>query len=197
MAANWYDKYKTEKILIQQEENHNKFWAARYDETSGTVYVRWGRIGTAGQTQKKSFGNVYAATDFITTKFREKNRKGYTNQYQDAPITQEVLDKLATEAAIVGTQNKCSQLTWVEVQPGGYKVVSAERLSDPECNPGLLAHLTTRKEYAGNNEFIILFTEDAAWLATSTGHCTSRITKTHVLYELVQRVEEAVGRSLS
>jgi len=199
----WCDKYK---ILIHCGQGHNKFWAAWWDETTNEVHLRWGRIGTKGGSKTKPFGGVYEATNFIDNKYHEKRRKGYTGQHNGQPITQEVLDELFVEAAIVGSQNKCDGMQWVEIDPSDsqvhYAVVSDTRLSDPECNPGLLVRLTTRKEYDGRTQFRILFTEDAAWLETSmgtteSGKCGTRIRKGHSLHKLVQKVEEAVGRNLS
>lgn len=40
----WYDHYKQEKILVQQGDGHNKFWAAYVDEKTNIAHVRWGRI---------------------------------------------------------------------------------------------------------------------------------------------------------
>jgi predicted DNA-binding WGR domain protein len=202
----WCDRYKEEKIVVQRSGNHNKFWAAWWDENTNQVHVRWGRIGTKGQSQTKDFPSRWQATNFIDNKYNEKRRKGYTHEYNGEPITQEVLDALFIEAAIVGSQNKCDGMQWVEIESveGSvmYAIVPDSRLADPECDPGLLVRLTTRKEYDGRTQFRILFTEDAAWLETSlstseSGRCGTRIQKGHSLHKLVEKVEEAVGRSLS
>ncbi|MGD1524540.1 WGR domain-containing protein [Vibrio harveyi] len=57
--------------------NNNKFWKAEMD-SSFTVHVTNGRVGSKGQTQSpKPFGSEDAAMRFMSTKRREKERKGY------------------------------------------------------------------------------------------------------------------------
>lgn len=112
----WYDAYKEEKIVVQQEGNHNKFWAAHYDESTNTVYVRWGRFGTKGQSQEKKFGSISQAASFISDKYYEKKRKGYTDtDKQGNKIDHARFEMMCIEAAIVGTSNKCDALDWVEL----------------------------------------------------------------------------------
>lgn len=202
----WYEKLKTEKILVQQSSEHNKFWAGKLDESTCSVIVRWGRIGTKGQSQTKTFSSAYSAADHLDTKLREKMRKGYTSKLDGETIDAAKLEELAIRAAIVGTQNKCHKMQWVEItQEGstfGFKAISDERLYEPDCVPGLLVAMETRKEYDGLTSFNILFTGDAAFTANTpktleVGVTTGKIEKTDKLYQLTKKVEEAVGRSLS
>jgi len=202
----WYEKLKTEKILVQQSSEHNKFWAGQLHEATCSVDVRWGRIGTKGQSQTKSFSTVYAAANHLDNKLREKQRKGYTSKLDGETIDSAKLEELAIRAAIVGTQNKCHNMVWVEIaQEGdtiGFKSIPDERLYEPDCVPGLLVAMETRKEYNGLTRFNILFTGDAAYTANSIstqelGITTGKIEKTDELYQLTKKVEEAVGRSLS
>ena len=52
-----------------------KFWSV---ETSGNqVTVRFGRIGTAGQTQTKTLADATAAARHAEKLIGEKTRKGY------------------------------------------------------------------------------------------------------------------------
>ncbi|WP_218920357.1 WGR domain-containing protein [Lentzea guizhouensis] len=53
-----------------------KFWEVAQDGT--TVTVRFGRIGTAGQTQTKDLGDTDAATAHVAKLVAEKEKKGYT-----------------------------------------------------------------------------------------------------------------------
>lgn len=201
----WYDKLKEERILVHQGSEHNKFWAGRLDENTNTVEIRWGRIGTKGQSQTKKFGSTYQAANFLDGKLREKRNKGYTNQHNGEPIDNTKLEELAVQAAIVGTQNKCHNMQWVELTSDGpsitYQHIRDQRLYEPDCVPGLLVSIETRKEYDGQTQFSILFTGDAAHKvshATSPrGVTNGKIDKTSQLYELTKKVEEAVGRSLS
>ncbi|MFF6776622.1 DUF4132 domain-containing protein [Streptomyces sp. NPDC012637] len=52
-----------------------KFWEAGADGTS--VTVRFGRIGTAGQTRVKEFDSADAAESYLVRTIGEKERKGY------------------------------------------------------------------------------------------------------------------------
>ena len=205
----WYEKLKDEKILIHQGSEHNKFWTGQLHESTCSVVTRWGRIGTKGQTKTKSFGSVYQAANFLDTKFREKRRKGYTDKLNGESIDPANLDKLAVEAAVVGTQNKCHNMQWVEIISGDspdvrFKSIPDERLYDPECVPGLLVAMETRKEYDGLTRFGILFTGEAAYKAKRTGTTSNwsnqekvtKIAESDELYKLTKKVEEAVGRSL-
>ncbi|MFC5286295.1 DUF4132 domain-containing protein [Actinokineospora guangxiensis] len=52
-----------------------KFWEGQQNGTS--VTVRWGRIGTAGQTKDKDFADDESARSFLDKQVAEKKRKGY------------------------------------------------------------------------------------------------------------------------
>lgn len=67
-----------EKMLVNTNYPHRKFWAARVGSTGSTVVVRWGRIGTFGQTQVKKFESNRAAVAFFWKKVDEKRGRGYT-----------------------------------------------------------------------------------------------------------------------
>jgi predicted DNA-binding WGR domain protein len=55
--------------------NSNKFWEVSMRGTD--VLVRFGRIGTAGQAQVKSFPDEQAAAKHVDKLIREKTSKGY------------------------------------------------------------------------------------------------------------------------
>lgn len=59
------------------EGGSSKFWRARTD--GGTLYVNFGRIGTAGQTQVKDLGSPDAAEREFDKLVREKRKKGYAD----------------------------------------------------------------------------------------------------------------------
>lgn len=199
----WYDRYKEERILIQQKGGHNKFWAAWYNEDTNDVHVRWARIGTKGQSQVKGFTSAYQAANFISSKFSEKQRKGYLDKYQGKQITQATLDQLNAEAAIVGTQNKCHQFQWVELKQNNgtisYNPITEERLYDPSCNPGILVNFETRKPIDDRSHFTFLFTLEKAFDVSAKIRQVSpdqQIQPKHPLYDMVKKVEEAIGRNL-
>jgi predicted DNA-binding WGR domain protein len=201
-----------EQILVCTEDNHSKFWM--YTEANGVYTARWGRLGTKGGQSKN-----YSYPE-IVDKVYEKQRKGYK------PISRDVFEQKSTEAAIVGTQNKCHDMRWMEqrqnnvtmnsivLQDGTiYAPVSDQRLQEPDCEPALLVRLETRKEFAGQKDFQLMFTPDGSYLlhddqGVSVRHNhrgtvasgimkRTKIVKGHDLYPMVEKVEEALGRGLS
>lgn len=60
-----------------QEGTSSKFWRARVED--GTLYVNYGKIGSAGQTQVKDFGSEDVATREYDKLVREKRKKGYVD----------------------------------------------------------------------------------------------------------------------
>jgi predicted DNA-binding WGR domain protein len=200
----WYDQYKEERILVHQGDEHNKFWAAWWDEQTDLVHVRWGRIGTKGQSKTHNKSGRYSSIRFIESKFDEKRRKGYTDKHNGKPITQATLDRLHTEAAVVGTQNKCHNFQWVEIETEAgeavfFKNITEDRLYDPACNPAIVVDFETRKEIDGRTRFRFLFTLEKTY--DILGH-SQRATKNqlvlekHPLRKMVDKVEEAIGRTL-
>ena len=69
------ETYCVTLTLTDRATNTSKFWTI--ERYGCDVYVTYGRIGTAGQTQVKSFGNVLAATRHVEKMLLEKDRKGY------------------------------------------------------------------------------------------------------------------------
>lgn len=62
------------------EGSHNKFWeyeGPHRDGPTWVVQITWGRIGSGGDTQEKSFGSLRGAEEFIAKKVNEKLGKGY------------------------------------------------------------------------------------------------------------------------
>jgi predicted DNA-binding WGR domain protein len=60
-----------------QEGTSSKFWRARVE--GGTLYVNYGKIGSAGQTQVKDFGTPDAANKEYDKLVKEKRKKGYAD----------------------------------------------------------------------------------------------------------------------
>jgi predicted DNA-binding WGR domain protein len=60
-----------------EEGTSSKFWRARTD--GQTLYVNYGKIGSAGQTQVKDFGDAASATREYDKLVKEKRKKGYTD----------------------------------------------------------------------------------------------------------------------
>ena len=60
-----------------EEGTSSKFWRARVEDA--TLYVNYGKIGSAGQTQVKDFGTNDLATKEYDKLVREKRKKGYAD----------------------------------------------------------------------------------------------------------------------
>jgi len=60
-----------------EEGTSSKFWRARVE--AKTLYVNYGRIGAAGQTQVKEFASGDAAQKEFDKLVREKRKKGYAD----------------------------------------------------------------------------------------------------------------------
>ena len=194
----WGDKYKNELLFVHQGTGHNKFWTIVYDKPNNIVIRRWGRIGTKGQSKSEPFTNEYSASQFIESKINSQKRDGYKS------VDRATLDKMAIEAAIVGTQNKCHSLKWVELhyrelQLCDFTEINEDRLMDSECNPGLIVNVETKKQYDGETKFTLLFTLDQAYKVKhwAVGHHLTPVKKCDSIYSLTKKVEEAIGRSMS
>ena len=78
-------------ILTDATENNNKFWEyIIYDD--GSLEIKWGRVGTTGQSKKSSSFNRSRDVD---AKVREKTAKGY----REIKIITEVVDTVPKTAA--------------------------------------------------------------------------------------------------
>lgn len=60
-----------------EEGTSSKFWRARVD--GRTLYVNYGKIGSAGQTQVKDFADNAGAMKEFDKLVREKRKKGYSD----------------------------------------------------------------------------------------------------------------------
>lgn len=185
-------------IVVNTETGHNKFWMLNPDSLApdSRYTVRNGRLGTLGQVQKPLM--YYEGH----RKLNEKVKDGYRE------VTAREYERLATQAAIVGTLNKCNILQWVEEQVGEdarhYKVVADDLLCDPAYDPKLLVHIDTKKEVDGRTAHWLLFTPEASYFLPScyrgTGgdYVASRpLTPGSDLLKLAHKVEGAMGRLLS
>ena len=61
-----------------EEGTSSKFWRARVE--GKTLYVNYGKIGAAGQTQVKDFGSPELAQKEYAKLIAEKRKKGYVDQ---------------------------------------------------------------------------------------------------------------------
>lgn len=213
----WYDTFKEQQILINTSGEHNKFWIAFIDD-AGDAHFKWGRIGTSGSSLVKNLHNKPAAASMIISKKSEKTRKGYVDYIIDkmtckkAKIDQMAFDKLALEAAIIGTQNKCESISWVdEKEP--LIPIDGDQLADPSCTPALLVKLQTKKKYYEFQRFSLLFNGETCSLVTREltipivdepcpeislidPEDNSKISKSSDFGKLVSKLEESISRTL-
>ncbi|MDR1315898.1 MAG: WGR domain-containing protein [Spirochaetales bacterium] len=66
------------QTFVYSDEKSNKFWSI--EVTGNSFTVTFGRIGTAGQTQKKSFADATACRKEADKLIAEKRKKGYVEQ---------------------------------------------------------------------------------------------------------------------
>jgi poly [ADP-ribose] polymerase 2/3/4 len=63
-------------IYADVVRNNNKFWNIQ-ERSDGSCNLHWGRVGSSGQRQVKSFASTPQAASFFDAKCREKESKGY------------------------------------------------------------------------------------------------------------------------
>ncbi len=73
----------TKRSLTFQDGSSNKFWTIELNDDSHTVH--FGRVGTQGQAQTKSFGSAAEAKKSFDKLVAEKIKKGYVDEDGAAP----------------------------------------------------------------------------------------------------------------
>ena len=63
------------KSYIYQDEKSHKFWAV--EQQGNELHINWGKVGTNGQSQIKSFADAAAAAKAELKLIAEKTKKGY------------------------------------------------------------------------------------------------------------------------
>ncbi|EKD7759715.1 WGR and DUF4132 domain-containing protein [Escherichia coli] len=71
------------KTYIYQDEKSHKFWAV--EQQGNELNISWGKVGTNGQSQVKSFADAAAAEKAELKLIAEKTKKGYVEQAENAP----------------------------------------------------------------------------------------------------------------
>ena len=61
--------------FIYQDEKSHKFWAV--EQQGNELHINWGKVGTNGQSQIKSFADAAAAAKAELKLIAEKTKKGY------------------------------------------------------------------------------------------------------------------------
>ena len=70
------------KTYIYQDEKSHKFWAVEQQENE--LHISWGKVGTNGQNQVKSFADAAAAEKAKLKLIAEKTKKGYVEIFHTA-----------------------------------------------------------------------------------------------------------------
>ena len=80
--------------FIYQDEKSHKFWAVK--QQGNEMHISWGKVGTNGQSQVKSFADAVAAEKAELKLIAEKVKKGYVEQAKDNSLqpSQTVTDSL-------------------------------------------------------------------------------------------------------
>ncbi|EFL4479559.1 DUF4132 domain-containing protein [Escherichia fergusonii] len=97
------------KTYIYQDEKSHKFWAV--EQQGNELHISWGKVGTNGQSQVKSFADAAAAEKAELRLIAEKVKKGYVEQAKDNSLqpSQTVTDslKVAALSTIIQEQPFC------------------------------------------------------------------------------------------
>lgn len=84
----------TMTTLIYQDEKSHKFWTIEQKETE--LHLNWGRVGTQGQSQIKTFDDRDQATQARDKLIKEKTKKGYRSEGSGDQPASPAAKKVAT-----------------------------------------------------------------------------------------------------
>lgn len=73
----------TRRFIFVDPPRHYKFW--QITVAGETCYIDYGKIGTNGSRQVKSFPYPEEAEKFATIRIKEKLKKGYTEVHSVSP----------------------------------------------------------------------------------------------------------------
>ena len=140
-------------MLVQNEDNHHKFWHGEIVQTNGMYLLNtmWGRIGTKGQQKLYKFSSEWEARSKLGDKMSEKMRGGYHK------VTQEQLAEMVLAAQALGTANKIEGIYWVHVLSDGYfRKVEEKEMFNPDIKVGLIAVVMQKKKENVERTFILM-----------------------------------------
>lgn len=213
-------------VLINRADGHNKFWRATMTSHGDKFIVtrNWGRIGQVGSDKTEIFPTEYSALLNIRKLIAEKERDSYTK------ISDKEFERQTAIASAIGTANKILEVKWLEFTDSSpahsyielrnytlptvkdadinYVYTTEERLSSPDCNPGLMLDIETKKKYQESNRHCLIIAEDKIYSSIalrgySADHIwkykadVSLIKEDHPLYALAQKVQKAIYHILN
>lgn len=124
-----------------------KFWEGVQAGTS--VTVRWGRIGTAGQTKDRAFADEGAAQSFLDKQVAEKKRKGYNEagSAQVRPLESVTVDRSA-QPGQASTKHAQTEHAQTEHAPTEPEPVEPAQIDEDAfvLSPGLAKQVLPRRD---------------------------------------------------
>ena len=93
--------------FIYQDEKSHKFWAV--EQQGNELHISWGKVGTNGQNQVKSFADAAAAAKAELKLIAEKVKKGYVEQAKD--------NSLQPSQTVTGSLKVADLSTIIQEQP--------------------------------------------------------------------------------
>ena len=93
--------------FIFQDEKSHKFWAV--EQQGNELHICWGKVGTKGQSQIKSFSDAAAAEKAELKLIAEKVKKGYVEQAKD--------NSLQPSQTVTGSLKVADLSTIIQEQP--------------------------------------------------------------------------------
>jgi predicted DNA-binding WGR domain protein len=142
MSESW------EVSLQVVEGGSKKFWRARVE--GGSLYINFGRIGTAGQTQVKELGSETKARAELDKVAGSKRRKGYEDAGDAvagaAPAAAPVLavvptEKAATAATLAFSSGGRTIEARLKVEGGVLRTEVAERFAGEDAAAAALERI--------------------------------------------------------
>ena len=93
--------------FIYQDEKSHKFWAV--EQQGNELHISWGKVGTKGQSQIKSFSDAAAAAKAELKLIAEKVKKGYVEQAK--------VNSLQPSQTVTGSLKVADLSTIIQEQP--------------------------------------------------------------------------------
>jgi predicted DNA-binding WGR domain protein len=132
------------RTLDYQDNKSSKFWEVT--QTGNTVTVRYGKTGTTGQTQDKTFADAAEANKHIAKLIAEKTGKGYVERGAASSFQAGQSTLVATESEVLNAvPPKVASTKAPAKAVTASKATKAEKpkapLQDPEATPESLLAL--------------------------------------------------------
>ncbi|CTT11743.1 molybdate metabolism regulator [Escherichia coli] len=108
------------KTYIYQDEKSHKFWAVEQQENE--LHITWGKVGTNGQSQVKSFADAAAAEKAELKLIAEKVKKGYVEHGASTELqmpndilqNDSVSSELYSETVFSPVKTSADSLPWLQ-----------------------------------------------------------------------------------